>query len=224
MAGAGLLLGVARLLYGIYPFFALSAPVPAEVLVVEGWAADYAIQAAVQEFNARGYAKVYVTGGPMDMGAPLSEYKTYAALGAAVLQYFGAPTNQVQAVPAPKVRRDRTYASALALKDWMEARGESPAALNVLTIGPHARRSRLLYEKAFGKGCRIGVISIEPEDFDPDRWWTYSAGVRSVLGETTSYLYARLLFRVSADRRPENGKGEDPVGSSPAGSSSGTAW
>ncbi|MCU0772154.1 MAG: YdcF family protein [Verrucomicrobia bacterium] len=201
------LAGLLGFLLGIHPFLAVQAPVRADVLVVEGWAADYAIKAAAREFEQGGYATVYVTGGPMERGAPLSEYRTYAALGAAVLDYFGAPTNHTQAVPAPKVRRDRTYASALALRDWMEAQDESPTALNVLTIGPHARRSRLLYEKAFAGTCRIGVIPIEPQEYDPDRWWAYSAGVRTVMSETVAYFYARVFFRFSSDRRPENKSG-----------------
>jgi hypothetical protein len=216
--GVAFLIALGGFGLGIYPFLAVNAPVSARVLVVEGWAADYAVKAAAREFNAGGYTMAYVTGGPMERGAPFSEYQTYAALGAAVLNYFGTPTHCIQAVAAPKVRRDRTYASALALKDWLAARGELPMALNVLTVGPHARRSRLLYEMAFGEDCQIGVIAVEPEDFDPDRWWAYSAGVRGILGETTAYLYARLLFRVSADRRVENETGEDLMQSSPDGS------
>jgi len=173
------------------------------------------VEAAVQEFNQGDYTMIYVTGGPMERGAPLSEYKNYAALGAAVVNYFGVPTHQIQAVPTPNVQRDRTYASALALRDWLKARGKFPHALNVVTTGAHARRTRLLYEKAFGDTCEIGVISVVDEGYDPDRWWAYSQGVRSVMSETAAYVYARLFFQVSADRRRENKTGENPVESSP---------
>ena len=199
----------------IHPFLAVHDPVEADVLVVEGWVSDYALKAAAEESRRGDYPVVYVTGGPMERGAPLSEYGTYAALGAAVVVYFGVPTNQVQSVPAPRVRRDRTYASALALRDWFVQQGPPPAALNIVTIGPHARRSRLLYEKAFGKECRIGLINVADEDYDARRWWAYSHGVRSVMSETVSYLYARLFFRMSADQRAEKENGEDPGESSP---------
>jgi hypothetical protein len=199
----GALIALAVFLRLVYPFLAVHAPVSAEVLVVEGWASDYAIRAAATEFERGGYVKVYVTGGPMERGAPLAEYETYAALGAAVLQYFGVPTNRVQAVPAPRVRRDRTYASALALKDWLASHQQSVEALNLVTIGPHARRSRWLYEKAFDDPCVVGVIPVAPEDYEPHRWWAYSAGVRTVLSETAAYLYARFLFPFTADRRAD---------------------
>lgn len=210
------LVSAAIFLRWIHPFLATSVPVEAGVLVVEGWVPDHALQAAVQEFDRGGYSMVYVTGGPLARGAPLSEYKTFAALGEGVMEHFGAPENRVQSVPAPKVRRDRTYASALALRDWLEAHDGLPDSLNVVTVGAHSRRTRLMYETAFGDGCEIGVISIEDDEYDPRCWWSYSQGVRTVMSETAAYLYARLLFRVSADREMvQNASGEDPVESSP---------
>jgi len=206
---------VALLVRGIHPFLSVSDPVASSVLVVEGWVSDYAMAAAVQEFTRGGYSVLYVTGGPMERGAPLSDHASYASLGAAVAERLGVPTRQVQAVPAPRVRRDRTYASALALRDWMETRDLRPPSLNVVTVGPHARRTRVLYEEAFGEGCRVGVISVEPEEYDPGRWWAYSQGVRSVMSETAAYLYVRIFFRFGAERRVENESGEDPGESSP---------
>ena len=123
-----------------------------------------------------------------------------SALGAAVVKSMDHLQVRVLEVPAPKVQRDRTYASALALRDWFEARDGVPASLNVLTVGVHARRTRLLYEKAFGPGCDIGVLSVPDEDYDAGRWWEYSQGVRAVISETSAYLYARLFFEASADR------------------------
>jgi DUF218 domain len=210
-----LLVLAALFLRGVLPFLAVNAPVTAQVLVVEGWVNDYALEAAVQEFHRGGYSKMYVTGGPLERGEPLSEYKTYAALGAAVAIHFGVPPTLVQAVPAPNVRRDRTYASALALRDWLELHGQMPDGLNLVTLGPHARRSRLLYEKAFGDACRIGVISIEDEGYDPHRWWAYSQGVRTVVSETVAYLYTRFFFRVSADQAPGGASARPLEGSGP---------
>ena len=73
VAAVLVLTGVAVFLRGIHPFLAVNAPVQAEVLVVEGWVADYALKAAVKEFKRGAYKTVYVTGGPIEHGAPLSE-------------------------------------------------------------------------------------------------------------------------------------------------------
>jgi uncharacterized SAM-binding protein YcdF (DUF218 family) len=180
---------------GIHPFLAVNAPLPGGVLVVEGWGPDYALQAALEEFNRNHYEKLLVTGGPLEQGVPLSEYKTYAELGAATLLKLGMSTNAVQAVPSPLVRRDRTYTSALSLRNWLDEHGMAPASINLITVGPHARRSRLLFEKALGKGVRVGVTAVPVNDYDPRRWWRSSAGVRAVISEALAYGYARVLFR-----------------------------
>jgi hypothetical protein len=67
-------------------------------------------------------------------------------------------------------------------------------SVDIVSIGPHARRSRLLYQKALGDKVKVGVIAIEDKRFDPDHWWQSSVGVRSVMGETIAYLYARFFF------------------------------
>jgi hypothetical protein len=175
-------------------FLAVNDPVPGGVLVVEGWAPDYAMQAAAEEFNHNHYEKLLVTGIPLERGAPLSEFRTHAELGAAVLLKLGLSTNAVQAVPAMAVMQDRTYAMALALKGWMREHGIAATRVNLITLGPHARRSRLLFEKALGKGVAVGVTGVPPQDYDLSHWWRSSQGVRTIISEGLGYAYARFLF------------------------------
>ena len=179
----------------IHPFLAVNKPVPGGVLVIEGWAADYVLEAVIADFKQNHYEKVFVTGGPLERGAPLSEYKTYADLGAASLIKLGLTTNDVQGVPAPLVRQDRTYTSAVTLKKWLGEHGMSPAQLNLISVGPHARRSRFLFQKAFGRNVRVGIVAIPPSDYDERHWWRSSAGVRTVIGEALAYGYVRVFFR-----------------------------
>jgi len=183
------------LVRGAHPFLAVNAPVPGGVLVVEGWASDAGMEAVISEFKANHYEKLFVTGGPLEQGAPLSEYRTYAELGAATLLKLGMPTNAVQAVPAPRVNRDRTYASAVTLRQWFADHGMTPDKINLMSGGPHARRSRLLFQKAFGSGVTIGVIAGPVSEYDPRHWWRSSQGFRVVTSEAIAYLYARVLFR-----------------------------
>jgi uncharacterized SAM-binding protein YcdF (DUF218 family) len=180
---------------GAYSFLAVNDPKPGGVLVVEGWAADYALEAVVADFKQFSYEKVYVTGGPIEWGAPLSQYKTYAELGTATLLALGMSSNVVQAVPAPRVKQDRTYACAVALRKWVEEHGIQPGRINLVTVGPHARRSRLLFQKGFGKDMPIGVVAVPEPDYDARHWWHSSLGFRSVTGEAIAYMYARFLFR-----------------------------
>jgi hypothetical protein len=192
LIGAGLIVLAVR---GAYSFLAVNDPVHGGVLVVEGWVSDYAFEQTIAEFKRDHYSKLFVTGVPLESGAPLSEYKTFAELGAATLVRLGLDTNAVQAVPAPRVRVDRTYACAMALKNWFRQHGIAETNVNVITMGAHSRRTRLLFSKAFGKEYKIGVISLEGRSYDPKKWWKSSDGVRTVTGEAIGYCYARLFFR-----------------------------
>lgn len=178
----------------VYSFLAVTDPVAGGALVIEGWAPDYALAEVVTEFRRHHYTRVYVVGVPLERGAPLSEYKTYAELGANTLLKLGLDRDSVQAVPTPAVRQDRTYASALVLKQWLQEHNAMPVEFNLISLGPHARRSRLLFEKAFGRDARVGIIALENQDYDPGHWWKSSQGVRTVMDEIIAYGYARLLF------------------------------
>lgn len=178
----------------VHPFLAVNDPVPGGYLVVEGWAPDFALRQAVEEVNRNHYEKVIVTGGPLLWGSPLSEYKTYAELAAATLGRLGLDTNKVWAVPSKLVIQDRTYAAAMALRSWLRTHHIAAARVHLMTEGTHARRSRLLYQKALGPAVTVGVTAIPVPDYDAGHWWRYSAGVRSVIDESVAYVYARLLF------------------------------
>jgi hypothetical protein len=182
------------LIGSLHPFLAVNDPISDGLLVVEGWSPDYGLEIAAAEFRRDHYQKIYVTGGPLERGTHLSAYQTYAQLGAATLIKLGLDSNVVQAVPAPYVRQDRTYTAAASLKKWLIEHGIRPTRIHLMSDGAHARRSRLLYHTALGDGVFIGVTSIPSEEYDPQRWWRYSAGVRNLMSEGLAYLYARFLF------------------------------
>lgn len=182
---------VVRNLYG---FLAIHDPLPGGILVVEGWSADYVIEGAVDEFRKGRYERICLTGGPIEFGNAMSEHKTYAEYAKALCLKLGVPSDALHAVPAPAVERDRSYASALALRQWLHEHGAMDAKLNIAGNGAHSRRTRLVYEKALGSGVRIGISNIEEREFDPKAWWKGSQGFRIVLDEAIAYTYARLFF------------------------------
>jgi hypothetical protein len=192
----GLLALICLILVGrnLYGFLAVSDPVPGGVLVVEGWVPSVAAREAVAEFRRHSYLAIYVTGLPFEEGNPYIGFHNYAEFTAAKLVGMGAPPASIHVVSTGPVERNRTYSMATALKHRLEADGISTAKINVVSFGPHARRSRLLYEKVFGPQTKVGILSIVDPEFDPDHWWKTSAGVRGVIGEGLAYLYARLLF------------------------------
>jgi hypothetical protein len=177
----------------LYPFLAVTDPVEGGLLVVEGWGSDVTMEAAIGEFKRHHYEKVCVTGGPIEHSAWMNYYKTYAEQGAATLLVLGLNKNEVQAIPSTWVRKDRTHASAAAFSAWMRGSSTVFTIVHLITEGAHARRSRLLFQRALGSSVTVGVTSLPSRDFDPEHWWQSSAGFREVVGELLAYGYARML-------------------------------
>jgi uncharacterized SAM-binding protein YcdF (DUF218 family) len=179
----------------IYPFLAETRRVDADVLVVEGWVHPYGIRAGVDEFKSHAYRKVFTTGGPVTgKGGYINDFQTSASVGAESLVRTGLPAEVVQMVPSHEIGRDRTYSSAIALRDWLNEHKERVSSFNIITEGAHARRTRLMFQRAFGPDVKVGVISILSPDFDARHWWHYSEGTEEIIGETIAYLYAQFLF------------------------------
>ena len=192
LAGGALCAG---LMLGVYPFLAVTEVRPGGVLVSEGWGSEAVMTDVLAEFRRNHYERLCVTGVPIEKSSPLAEFHSYAELGARTLIRLGGDPNTIHAVPAEAVKQDRTYASAVALKIWMREHGVTPSVVNVISSGAHARRTRLMFQKAFGNGVVVGIVACPERDFDPGRWWTSSTGFRTVTGEVIAYLYARFVFR-----------------------------
>ena len=196
---SALLLVSALILTGVYPFLAITQRVDANILVVEGWINEYAIQAAVKEFQSNHYQRVFTTGGPVEgTGGYINDFMTSASVGADLLRKAGVPDQSLQMVPSRVMDRDRTYGSAVALRNWFREHKMVVSGIDVVTEDLHARRTRLLFEKALGDKVAVGVIAIPNPDYDAKRWWRYSEGLKDVLSEAATYVYARLLFYPSA--------------------------
>jgi uncharacterized SAM-binding protein YcdF (DUF218 family) len=182
-------------LFRVYPFLAVTQRVDTDVLVVEGWVHDYAIRLAVEEFRHGSYRKIFTTGGPVEgIGRYINDYQTVASVGADLLIKRGLPVESVQMVPSRVIDRDRTYASALALADWFRSQNLSVRKINVITESVHARRTRLLFQKALGPDVVVGVIAVMSPDYDSHHWWRYSQGVKDVVSEGVAYVYSKCFF------------------------------
>jgi len=188
LAGWGLVLA-------IHPFLAVTHRVNANVLVVEGWTHYYGVDAAVKEFNANRYERLLTTGGPEEgAGTSSAAYDTEAWQSAELLEKAGLSAAIVQSVPSLFVGRDRTYNSAVTLRNWLHEHDLNIRSINVLTEDAHARRTWLLFQEALGPGVEVGIISAPNPDYDANHWWRSSEGVREVIDETVAYIYVKCLF------------------------------
>jgi uncharacterized SAM-binding protein YcdF (DUF218 family) len=202
LAGMIFALALGGLFTGAYPFLAINDPVASDTLVVEGWMDEYAIKKAAAEYASGHYHHLFTTGGPVPgKGGYTNDYNTFASVGAELLRKTGIPHDAVQMVPSRVADRDRTYSSAVALRDWLAEHHMELANVDVVTEEAHARRTRLLFQQAFGRGARVGIIAVRSPDYDARYWWRSSEGAREVIGEAVAYLYAKLLFQPRASTK-----------------------
>ncbi|MCU0565479.1 MAG: cytosine deaminase [Oculatellaceae cyanobacterium Prado106] len=180
---------------GAYPFLAVSAPLQADLLVVDGWIPDNGLQQAIAEFRKGQYQKLVTLGSVLPQGHYLAQYPDFAEMAAATLVVLGMPENQIERVSVPLMQRDRTLNSALTLGRWLDQRYPQVNRINVFTFSTHARRSWVLFQRALSPKRQVGIIAAQPQEYDPRQWWRSSEGVRSVLSEAIAYLYVILLQR-----------------------------
>ena len=184
---------------GVHPFLAVTHRVPSETLVVEGWIVPSVIQQAASEYRSGGYRRLILVRPILDSADKYESGKYNGDYVANLLIQAGVPEQNLIRLFPLVAKKDRTFHSALAVKEWLRQQGLPGSSLDLASVGAHARRSRLMYEKAFGDAAAIGVVAMPVLDYDPDHWWRSSEGVRDVIDESVAYCYARFIFRAGAN-------------------------
>jgi hypothetical protein len=177
----------------IHSFLAVQAPIRADALLIEGWVGDRVLKGAVAEYRQGDYQVIITTGIPLERGSFLSQYKNYAELTAATLIRLGIPQERIIPIPIPVTKINRTATAATIVRDWLARSNIEIEAMNIYSSDVHTRRSWLLYRKALSPSMRVGAIAYSADYYDPQWWWTSSAGFRAILNETLAYVYALLL-------------------------------
>jgi uncharacterized SAM-binding protein YcdF (DUF218 family) len=173
-------------------FLSLTQRLPAEILAVEGWIDSDGIRAAAVEFEEHGYRYLVTTGGPVEKRWGQHQ-RSYAEIAEDEFIGLGIPKDRIIVAPAAETDIQRTYESATAVQRALQMRGLQPQALNVFTLGAHARRSRLIFAKVGGPRIKVGVISWTPPAYCGVPWWRSSERADNLLTETAGYAYEVLL-------------------------------
>jgi hypothetical protein len=170
-------------------FLSLTERRSPEVLVVEGWIGRDGVRAASKEFAAQGYKYIVTSGGVTSDQRWEEGGWSYAEGAEHELIQLGVPADRIMVATARDTKRQRTFASAVAVREALEAKGIRPATLNVFTWGPHARRSRLVFAKVEPPDINVGVVSWVPPGYGAVPWWRSSDRAKDLLTETAGYVY-----------------------------------
>jgi len=187
-------LAVFLLLTQVYYLLAPTRPVKANILVLEGAVPDYVLDSAVAEFNRNHYKLLVTTGTPLEWGHLLVTYGNTASIASASLKKMGFDTTRLVAVWTDEIRNDRTYNSALEFGSFLRHYDPGVKAINLMSYGPHSRRSQMMFQAALGDSIQVGIISIKSYYYGADNWWKSSKGFREVLNEFLGYIFVKFFF------------------------------
>jgi len=175
----------------IHDFLAISRPVNGDILVVEGWIwRSSAMKEAAEEFHRGHYKWLVTVGESFEDDGKGSAQRDSGELAAKRLREYGVDEGSIVVLPGPNVPRHRTYASALMLREWLARSKTETTGVNVFTLGAHARKSVVLFERALGAGTRVGVIAGTDDSYNAHRWWLSTTGIYVIMRKTAGYLYA----------------------------------
>ena len=177
----------------IHDFLAQNKPTHASILVIEGHVPDFVLDSVVNLYKRDTSLIIVCAGLPFKKGYFCIEYSDQAEYNAALLRSKGVDTKKIALASAQPTDKDRTYTTALAAKKKLKSLGYTSGKIDVVCLGTHARRSLLLYRKAFKSEWNVGVITYSDDEY-PEQWWRTSEGARAVMYEMFAYLYCAIFF------------------------------
>ena len=186
-------LGTTYLFRGIADFLTVNEPAGGEHLVIEGWMNKDELDQALDYFNSKGYQTAIIVGGPIT-----NDFRgidtSFAQRAAGYLYGKGLDEARTAVIATPHSAQNRTFLNAVMTREWFYQRGMQPQRLDVFSSQVHTRRSRDLYQLAFGESVQVGVIPARQSDFDARHWWRSSGTGKYVAVEFFGWLMVACCF------------------------------
>lgn len=108
-------------------------------------------------------------------------WPTYAHAAAAELIAAGVPAERVQPIPTWGRPNSRSWGNASTFGAFAQAQRYN--AVDLITLGVHARRSRGLFRRGCGPDIAVGAIAIDDPRCPAEGWWQQWRGWFYVLKE-----------------------------------------
>jgi hypothetical protein len=106
------------------------------------------------------YNTVSVISKPDGFDRNANNFGSVAELTRKELLNMGIDSNLVIAIPCKSVKMNRTLTSALAVRDWLRISDIEVKGINIESLGTHALRTWMTYNKILNNKCKIGIISL----------------------------------------------------------------
>jgi hypothetical protein len=124
--------------------------------------------------------------GALNGGKRISnDFNSYAESARNRLLAMGIDSSRIIATSGNKAKINRTLTSALAFRDWLKTTKINVDGINIISLGTHARRTWMVYNKVLDEKYILGIISL------PDYKNKYSRTNRllKTIRETLGIIY-----------------------------------
>jgi hypothetical protein len=89
-----------------------------------------------------------------------NNYTYIAEIAKKQLINLGVDSSFITAVSGGKVKINRTLTSAVAVRDWLKTKDINITGIKIISLGTHARRTWMTYNKVLREKYKIGIISL----------------------------------------------------------------
>jgi hypothetical protein len=103
---------------------------------------------------------------------------------------LGIDSTKLITTSGEKVVINRTLTSALAFRDWLKKSDIKIEGINLITMGTHARRTWMTYNKVLDEKYNIGIISVS----DSNEINTERSGILKTIRETIGIIYYWIIL------------------------------
>jgi Ca-dependent carbohydrate-binding module xylan-binding len=111
-----------------------------------------------------------------------NNFNSNAELARNRLISMGINPSQVIATPGETVIVNRTLTSALAFRDWLKHTKMDITGINIISLGAHARRTWMIYNRILNEKYPIGIISLPDYIYTESRVYRLFKNIRETLG------------------------------------------
>jgi Ca-dependent carbohydrate-binding module xylan-binding len=112
----------------------------------------------------------------------INNFSSSAELARNWLVAKGIDSSLIIAVPCERVSINRTLTSALAFRDWLKTKKIDIKGINIISMGTHARRTWMIYNKILNERYPIGIKSLPDLNYDHSGNYRLMKTIRETLG------------------------------------------